>query len=168
MVADVNIIIEKMRPEHLPAVMMVQAMAYHEIEPEDLPVMARKLELSPENCFISLVNREVKGYILAHPWLKGQIPELHIRIEKLPPESDSMYVHDLAVASEVRGQHAAVALFTAMRKTAIAAGFRQSHLVAIQSSCRFWEKMGYKPVNNTTLQEKLNSYPPGAIVMQQG
>lgn len=168
MAVDVNIIIEKMRPEHLPGVMMVQAAAYHEIEPEDLPVMARKLELSPESCFVCRVNRDVKGYILAHPWLKCQIPELHVRIAELPPGADSMYVHDLAVTSEVRGQHAAVALFTAMRKAAIAAGFRYSHLVAIQSSFRFWEKMGYKPMNNTTLQGKLNSYPPGAVVMQQG
>lgn len=157
--------IKPMQSHHLPGVMAVQIVAYHEIEPESLAVMERKWELSPQSCFVALADNEVKGYVLAHPWRAESIPVLYSVLDVLPADADSLYLHDLALLPEWRGRHVAVELFKNMRNAAIDRGYRGSHLVSIQSSMRFWEKMGYRKAENIACQ--LETYPPGTCPMRQ-
>jgi len=154
-----------MRTEHWPEIMAVQKAAYHEIEPESRSVMERKMELSPESCFTALADNRVAGYVLAHPWMSGKAPPLHERLTVIPATADSLYLHDLALLPEWRGQNAAAALCRAVLRAGRALGYRQSHLTAIQGSVPFWEKMGYR--REPMPGHELGTYPAGACLMRQ-
>jgi len=156
--------IHSMMPCHLDGVMAIQTAAYHEIEPESQTVIARKLELSPTSCFVALNPAgQVAGYVLAHPWHYGDAPALHVYLDALPTESDSLYLHDLAIHPEWRGRHLAPELLRAVRTAAAALDCGRSHLTAIQQSAPFWEKQGYRRL--AAAGHALASYPSDACLM---
>ena len=52
-------------------------------------------------------NGEAVGYGLSHPWKLGEIPALDAFLGHLPPRPDCIYVHDVAINSDMRGHASA-------------------------------------------------------------
>jgi len=122
----------------------IQREAYSDVLPEEIDVLKSKWHASPDTCLIYSDNdKNVQGYILAHPWANDVPPRLH---EKTPAtDSNKLFLHDLALARRARGAKIATQLVELLINKALENGFSEIRLVAIQNSNLFWEKLGFTP-----------------------
>ena len=61
----------------------------HEAFPEDDHVLADRLELSPEGCFMLEVGGVTQGYVLSHPWIRRAPPALNAVLGEIPETADT-------------------------------------------------------------------------------
>ncbi|MGL4634760.1 MAG: GNAT family N-acetyltransferase [Beijerinckiaceae bacterium] len=153
-----------MTPADLVDVMAI-ASVVHPDYPEDMAVFAERLALAPIGCRILCQTNEVLGYVLSHPWSFGQLPELNNLLGAIPQKSNTWYLHDLALLPAVRGTGAAGALVKELIYQAKLQGFSYMTLVAVNGSAGFWERNGFRKVNDGSLDRKLASYDKEACYM---
>lgn len=128
-------------------------------------VLAEKFELYRNGCYLLEVSERPAGYVLSHPWTRGDLPALDTLLGALPPSPDSYYIHDLALLRVTRGIGAAGRIVSALTKHAGTMGFASMGLVAVNNSRAFWARQGFEPDQRPELAEKLLSYEPGAVYM---
>jgi hypothetical protein len=83
--------------------------AVHGDYTEPCSVYAERRDLFPQGCFVLDAGRGVKGYLIVHPWRHGGPPPLGEAMGALPDQPDSLYLHDLALVPDARGQEQAPA-----------------------------------------------------------
>lgn len=127
----------------LPAVLVLQRAAYGDDYQESARVLARKLELEREACWLAQLGGVAVGYVFAHRWSGEGAPPLHAPLAALPDCADHGFVHDLAVSPAARGLGVAVALFARVRAWSAAAGHRGLRLVALADAVPFWTRHGF-------------------------
>ncbi len=132
-------------------------------EAED--VLAEKHTLYRHGCYILDVADKPAGYVLSHPYRRGELPALNTLLGTLPEDADSFYVHDLALLPLARGIGAAGQIVAALTKHAEAIGFTSIGLVAVNGSVPFWEKQGFSVEERPELAEKLAAYEDAARYM---
>ena len=138
------------------------AQAVHPAYPEAPDVFADRLILCPEACLVLDGARGMAGYAIGHPWGQAPPPALNTRLERLPPASSALHIHDLALLPDTRaGGHGAagVALLVAEARRR---GLEQMTLVAVGASLRFWRNQGFKAVEGGP---GLASYGAAAVWM---
>ncbi|WP_427981855.1 GNAT family N-acetyltransferase [Agarivorans sp.] len=138
--------IQKIVDVNWPQIVELQGQVYLSIEPETLQVLKSKWLNSPDSCFIYQEQGEVIGYLLAHAW-HGQTPPKLFKPLTTNSQASVLFLHDLAVAKAAAGRGIGKSLFTHLLKTALAKGYQQIMLVAVQDSFPFWQKQGFKTVN---------------------
>lgn len=134
--------------------------------PEDDAVLAEKYTLSPDTCFI--LDRENKsvGYILAHPFKIGAIPPLNCLLGSLPRQSDTLYIHDLALLQQARSGGFGKKAVEIMCECAKRENFDTLSLVAVNGSLPFWQRNGFHPIEvSPQLKQKLLTYDEDARYM---
>jgi len=159
--------IRRLHAGDMPAVMRIQAACYTQIVPESHASMAAKVDAAPLTCFLAQAGDAAVGYLIAVPVAYPRLPALDAPTYAVPPDADTLYLHDLAVAPAGRGTGAAQALVRVVLEAGQAAGLRRACLVAIQDSVAFWQRFGFAPVHAPDAQvaEKLSSYGAGARLM---
>jgi len=85
----------------------------------------------------------------------GSTLELRSPLALVPPDADSFYIHDVAVASRCRGRGVGRILAGRLVDLARARGFRRSELVSVQGSAPFWAGLGFREIERF-------DYAPGA------
>lgn len=129
---------------------------------ESRACFAERLALCPELCFALEAGGAVAGYLIAYPWLMGQIPPLNSLLGRLPDDRRAIYLHDLALAPEARGGgHSR----EAVERLVAAARARTLTLVAVNESQAFWRSLGFSIDDDPALTSKLASYGPDARYM---
>lgn len=155
----------QMRHEDLSAVGQL-AEDIHVNYPEDAEVFAERLRLYPRGCRVYERDGRKLGYVLSHPWVLFAPPSLNALLGALPEESDTYYLHDLALLPEARGTGAAAAIVSELIDVARREGFSNLSLVAVNHSAGFWRKMGWRAALETEmLRNKLASYGADAAYM---
>jgi GNAT superfamily N-acetyltransferase len=142
---------------------MAEAIAdvVHPDLPEDPAVFAERLALFPGGCFML----GDSGYVIAHPWIAGQLPKLNVLIGGLPDRPDTFFIHDLALREDVRGQgHAAVAV-RLLTAEAARLGLATMSLISVGSAEGFWRRQGFAPAGTGDPRGALALYGPGARAM---
>jgi GNAT superfamily N-acetyltransferase len=119
-------------------------------------VMAERLRLAPDSCFVLADGARLAGYLVSHPWA-GPPPPLDSLLGALPATPDHHYLHDLALAPPGRGAGHAARL---LRRFAALPDIR---LIAVGTSQPFWRRQGFAPL--PIAPAKLASYGPGAAYM---
>src|SRR6188472_3205326 len=71
--------------------------------PEDFAILAERRQLFPVGCKVLDRDGAIVGYAISHPWLFGAPPALNSLLGALPAEPNTLYLHDLAIASAARG-----------------------------------------------------------------
>lgn len=148
----------------LPAVNTIAA----EVHPaffERPEVLAEKLALYPAGCFVLERGSGPSGYLLSHPWPAKSFPPLDELVGSLPVESDSYYIHDLALRQQARGVGAAIEVLDQLRRSVQEAQFASMHLVAVNSSQPFWRRHGFSPMDLPHLAKALSLYEVEARLM---
>ncbi len=155
------------QPADLDAIMAIQAACYTAIVPESATSMGAKLAAAPHTCRVAVDEQgALLGYLLALPWRAAEPPLLDAPDCVLPPQPDTLYLHDLAIAPRARGLGVGQALARALLELAHTQGLPGAHLIAIQDSRGFWGSLGFVPAPLTpALQAKLASYGPEACYM---
>ena len=147
----------------------VQALA-NELHP-DLPeresVLREKYQLSPACCFVLISSERVQGYAFVHPWRVLTIPALDDFLHQLPAEPDCLYLHDIALIEQMRGQGALRALFDLILGFAVQSDLRSLALTSVHGSEAIWAHYGFVRQDNPTLSTALASYGPSACYMMR-
>ena len=125
-----------------------------------------RLHLHPSGCFV-LSGRDgvVRGYLVAYPWIAHDAPALNVTLSAVPPDAEVVYLHDLALHPEVRGQGWTAPIVERLAEEARAAGWPALALVAVNDAAPFWEGRGFSAVETPELAAKLAGYGPDARYM---
>ena len=60
----------------------------HPTYPEDITVIAERLQLYPAGCLVLECGLAIQGYAVSHPWLFGRPPDLNTQLQDLPARPD--------------------------------------------------------------------------------
>lgn len=132
---------------------------------ESPEVLAERLRLYHNGCYILEVGETPAGYVLSHPWTYGTLPPLNTLLKKLPAEPDTYYLHDLCLLPVARRVGAASKIVEALVKHASVEGYPTMTLVAVNGSVSFWQRHGFETVEVDELYAKLLSYEAAASYM---
>lgn len=152
----------------LPEILRIQAQCYHDIEPEQPAAYINKLEQAPDCAFViecadahQGAEQKLAAYLFALPIHIEEPPALDASDLIVPSTANCLYLHDLAIAPEGRGQGLSRPLLQAFFLCAKQHNLPQSSLIAIQNSATFWQKHGFRPTPLSTsapIQAKLKNY----------
>ena len=96
--------IQEIEESHWSDILKIQDEAYHEIGPEELDVLKSKQSASPETCIVCVSDQDdVFGYLFGAPMERELSPPK--LFEPLPDfvNSNSLFLHDMAVSSSFKG-----------------------------------------------------------------
>ena len=150
----------------LPAVNALAA-RIHPSFPEDEGVFAERLRLYPDGCRVFEHGNGIGAYAVSHPWLRMEPPALNSLLGELPATPTTYYIHDLALAPDVRGSGAAADIVAWLAAHTLASGFSSMSLIAVNGSAGFWGRQGFEITRNPQLDVKLKSYGDDAIFMMR-
>lgn len=112
--------------------------------PESRSVLGHRLRLSGPTARIAEgADGAALGYLLAHPWSQAVPLALDVPVRALPPRCDALYVHDLALLPEARGQGLAAAAVAHLLAEAARQALPTLTLVALPDAIGFWQRHGY-------------------------
>lgn len=137
----------------------------HPDYPEDDIVFAERLARFAEGCLCLEAASRVSGYVLSHPWPRGQIPLLNSLLGALPASADAFYIHDLALLPAMRGGGHGVTCVEKLAELARRSGLACMTLVAVNGSAGFWRRQGFRETHDADLAGKLSSYDDAARYM---
>lgn len=127
-------------------------------------VYADRLALYPQGSLVLDSEGGIGGYAVGHPARLFAPPPLDTVLGRLTEGADALYVHDVALAPELRGLglveggvHALLALADRDRRPAM--------LVSVNGTPAFWQRFAFAPVDPARLGDKLAPYGEGAIFM---
>lgn len=150
----------------LNCVARIQRECYPDELLEPVESFAAKLAISPDFCFVAVQQQQVVGYAVAMPWRFGEVPELGSDAYQIPPQSDSLYIHDIAVSTSTRKLGAARHLLDTVIDAAYTRRLAQLCLVAVQGASSYWSRYGFAAMPaSVRAQQKLAVYGHGATLM---
>ncbi|WP_082971635.1 GNAT family N-acetyltransferase [Rheinheimera sp. SA_1] len=146
--------IRLMQSADLPAVIKLQDRCYATELFEPADVVVSRFKNCAETCWVALYQDKLWGYLFTYPSLAGKIGAL---AEEFRPvaAADCLYLHDMAVSSDARGQGVARALLEQAQHYASTQQFRTLALVAVQNSSSYWQQQGFEPLTETTPEQQL-------------
>lgn len=153
-----------MLADDLPAVAALAA-RLHPSFPEDDAVFTERLRLYAEGCLVLARGEELAGYVVSHPWIALQPPPLNSLLSGLPALPSTFYIHDLALGPEARAGGAAARIVERLCVHALQAGVPDISLIAVNDSGGFWQRRGFRVVEQPALANKLRSYGRDARFM---
>ena len=134
---------------------------------EETAVFAERQRLFPQGTLLLERAGRASGYVLSHPWRRGELPPLNSLLGRIPEDASNYYIHDLALLPEARGSRAAGALVDSLTALARKLGFPALSLAAVNGSRGFWERQGFRVVERPHLAAKLASYEAAAVLMEK-
>lgn len=145
----------------VPQLMHVQRDCYSEALVESAAVMAERISACGNSCWGYFVGSQLAGYLLCYPSVLGRITSL---AGAFPVYSDAncLYLHDMAISSQYRGQSLAPKLLAQAESYAKQVGLNALALVAVQGAQGYWEKQGFVKVASVSAEQQavLDSYLP--------
>jgi GNAT superfamily N-acetyltransferase len=157
---------EPLTPADLGALMAIAGLA-HPALPERVDVFAEKLRLFPAGCRKLMRAGRLSGYAISHPWRCAAPPQLDTVLGVLPADADCLFIHDIALAPEARGDGAAAVFLGHALAVAAAAGLPAITLVAAYGTARLWRRYGFVALTDPALGRKLACYGEQAVYMRR-
>lgn len=153
-----------MRPGDLDRVVEIAAIGFPD-HFEGRECFQNRLALWPQGCFVLSGPAQAEAYLVAYPWRAGTVPALNALIPEIPLDATVLYLHDLALTPEVRGQGWSRPVMAAVMDLARTGRWPTVALVAVNDAVDFWRGHGFKVCEAPELAEKLASYGPDARYM---
>lgn len=164
-------LIRPMTPRDLPGVLAVQQRCYAPDFLEPPASFASKLDGAADTCWVAADDTGapewVHAYLVCLPVDTHSLPALHAAQWRRPAQARWLYLHDLAVGPQARGQAMGPRLVAQARQKAQALGLQQLVLVAVQDSVGFWSRLGFaeQPLPTGVAGDKLASFGAQARFM---
>lgn len=133
--------------------------------PESHDVIAEKVRLFPEGCFVLEDAGQIVGYCLSHPWHVGSPPALNKQLGQLPERPDCIFIHDIAVLAHARGRGAGGELLSRLLAIARQMNIPTLALVSVYDTYPFWQRFGFEVTEDATIADKLIAYGESARYM---
>lgn len=141
--------------DDIPRLHRLEAESYLPTLHESDEAFIRLMELFPEGAIGCFDDQGLCGYAFGVPLKAGWTLELRTPLERIPDEPDTFYIHDVAIAERLRGRGVGRALARRLLDLARERGFIRCELVSVQGSAPFWERFGFRRVEDF-------EYAPGA------
>ena len=133
--------------------------------PERREVFAEKIGLFPAGC-LKLVSRgKIAGYGISHPWRLNSIPPLDEFLGTVPEDPQCLYIHDVVVLPEARGNGAAGYYIACLKELAEEMKVPALALVSVYGTGALWSRFGFRAVQNEPPLPEVSSYGPTARYM---
>jgi ribosomal protein S18 acetylase RimI-like enzyme len=160
-------VVRPLTVEDLPAVLSIQKECYGEHYLEPRSAWAQRLSFSQRHILGVCRDNEVVAYAAAYTSQRGGVTPLNGFFTPVV-SPDSMYLHDVAVASSAKGCALGSVLTQRLWGQAAMEGICFSSLVSVQSSRAYWERLGYRvtPLQNLQAQLNLSGYGSDAVYME--
>ena len=158
--------IRLMQHTDLPAVVRLQDSCYTDALFEPAEVVHQRLMLYPQSCWVACYQEKLWGYLFSYPSVAAQVNPLGAEFGRYE-QANCLYLHDMAVSMDARGQGVASALLQAARQYAQTLGLTQLALVAVQNSASFWQQHGFvqqQDLSDNALSA-LQTYGEAAVYM---
>lgn len=153
------LLIRFMQNTDIPAVVKLQDRCYSAdlFEPADL--VKRRFQAFPHSCWVACFDDKLWGYLFSYPSLLGKVNPLAADFTA-PAYADCLYIHDVAVSGDARGQGVATLLLAAAERYAKQQRLSQIGLVAVQNSASYWQSKGFALMSElgAEAQQHLASY----------
>ena len=158
--------IRLMQIADLSAVVRLQDHCYADEFYESPQVVAKRLMLYPQSCWLACYQDKVWGYLFSYPSRLGQINPLGAEFGQYE-QANCLYLHDMAVSPDARGQGVATALLQQALTYASTLGLPYAALVAVQNSAAFWQQQQFSAVDSLSVPASLalTSYGEDAIYL---
>lgn len=145
----------------IPQLMLVQQNCYNQELVESAAVMSARISSFSHTCWGYFIEQKMAGYLLAYPSVLGRITPLAAAFPQYQ-NTNCLYLHDMAISSDFRGQSLAPALLAHASTEAKKLGLDALALVAVQGAEGYWAKQGFAKVTDITAQQQaiLDTYLP--------
>jgi len=153
-----------MTADDLDAVVAIAAIGFPD-HFEGRDCFASRLSVFPDGCFILDSEAGVKGYLITYPWTAEGAPVLNRRIDALPEDAGVLYLHDLALHPDVRGEGWSRSAMEAVMALAACGDWPFVALVAVNEAVGFWQGHGFEVQQTPAMAAKLASYGADARYM---
>ncbi len=155
-----------MQKSDLAAVVRLQDHCYADEFYESAEVVAKRLMLYPQSCWVACFQDKIWGYLFSYPSKLSQINPLGAEFGQYD-QANCLYLHDMAVSPDARGQGVATALLSSAKSYAMTLGLPHLALVAVQNSAAFWLQLGFtlQPDLSSAAQLALGSYGDKAVYL---
>lgn len=141
--------------------MLVQQDCYSEELVESAAVMSERIAAFSQTCWGYFIGGQMAGYLLAYPSVLGSITPLAAAFP-LYQNTNCLYLHDMAISADFRGQSLAPRLLKYATAEAEKMGLQALALVAVQGAEGYWAKQGFVKVMDITTKQQaiLDTYLP--------
>jgi predicted N-acetyltransferase YhbS len=136
--------IRSIRADDWSSIERIQAESYPLEVLETLEALQSHWLVSSETCLVAETDGDVIGYLLAHPWPERTIPPLNKVYCELPTNSQSLFIHDLALSPKARNSGVADTLVRSVLQVGRQMQLASASLIAVQGSEAFWSRYGFK------------------------
>lgn len=145
----------------VPQLMLVQQNCYSEDLVESATVMAHRISAFTQTCWGCFIEQQMAGYLLAYPSVLSSITPLAAAFP-LYQNANCLYLHDMAISNDFRGQSLAPKLLAHATTEANKLGLQALALVAVQGAESYWVKQGFAKVTDVTAEQQaiLDTYLP--------
>lgn len=128
-------------------VIRIQAQAYIDDIQEADEVIRARFHQAPGASWVVERKGEVCGYLVGYRSCLGEVTPLGFRFCH-KPEADTLYLHDLAICPSATGHGLGPRIVQHALAEARQQHLRHAALVAVQNSKRFWEKLGFRALED--------------------
>lgn len=153
-------VFRRMTPADVPAVIQVQARCYGPSMLESEAAIRARLDAEPDLSWVADAGGRISAYLVAYRSRLGKLGALGAPFD-IAADPDSLYLHDLAVDPNCKGQGLGPALVRMALEKASNECLAYSSLVSVQASRNFWERQGYTVWSGLDAQQEahLSTYP---------
>lgn len=151
--------IRLMQTKDLPAVVKLQDRCYAADLFEPADVVKNRLLACPQSSWVAEFRDKLWGYLFCYPSQLGKVGPLAAEFI-VSARADCLYLHDMAVSSDARGQGVATALLASAEQYAQSQHYQALTLVAVQNSASYWQRHHFAAYRQLSAaeQQHLASY----------
>ncbi len=149
------LLIRLMQTTDLPAVVKLQDRCYSADLFEPAALVKARFQAFPHSCWVACFDDKLWGYLFSYPSLLGKINPLAADFVA-PERADCLYIHDVAVSGDARGQGVAQQLLAAAARYAKQQRLSHIGLVAVQNSASYWQKQGFVITSDVSPEAQLH------------
>lgn len=146
--------IRLMQSTDLPAVIKLQDRCYAAELFEPADVVINRFKNCAQTCWVALYQDKLWGYLFCYPSLAGKVGALAEDFQ-VQSQANCLYLHDMAVSRDARGQGVARSLLAEAEHFAMSKQYQCLSLVAVQNSATYWQQQGFSPVPELTPEQQL-------------
>ncbi len=109
------------------------------------------------------------AYAISLPVCADTLPALHAADYRRPMKPTLLYLHDVAVSPQGRGQGLVQALLWRIQQGATRLGLERIGLIAVQDSAPYWQRLGFSPLPSMPawLMKRLQSFGEAARYLER-
>lgn len=144
----------------------VQALCYPPALQEQRSTFAAMLAAHPSGARVLVSGESVVGYAFWFPAAREHCPHPLDAAPGSEAAHDCLYLHDVSVAPQARGQCLSGVVLGELIAAAAAHKLQWLALTAVGGKAQFWGAKGFFPVKSDTHRLAAAGYPPDAVAMQ--